>query len=237
MKGLRGITGGIFAIFCILCFAQSNYEQLTARADRSFKWEEWSSAAAMYELMLKERPDSLSSYAHAITANQMAGDTVATVDLMERAMSHGIGLSELLNAVRTTVFSIGQGDRYGVYLLVLRDSIPWMRRALDNELLNYYTFRNDGPMMIKYAGIMLDGLPDSVEYLSLLARGQLLSGDDTAAADTWQKILHINPDDYSTLVMLGNYFILKGNETEGKALLSKAEAIRPAPYITKLLQP
>ncbi len=215
--------------------AQSPYEETALRAARSFKWQEWNSAAAMYELMLKERPDSLSSYAHAIAANQMLADTAATVDLVERAMSHGIGLSEVLKAVREADFSISQGDRYGSYLHILRDAMPWMGRALDNELLGHYTFRNDGPMMVKYAKIMLAGLPDSTEYLSLLAKGQLLSGEGTAAAATWRKILAIDPDNYPTLILLGNYLAMNGDTTEGNSLLAKANNIRQTPYLTKKL--
>lgn len=232
---LKIISAIIFAVAAAAAFAQGTYESTAQRAARSFKWEEWNSAAAMYELMLKERPDSLSTYARAIAANQMLGDTAATVDLVERAMSHGIGLSEVLKAVRHTDFSIGQGDLYGGYLHLLWNAMPWMRRALDNELLEYYSFRNDGPMMVRYAGVMLAGLPDSVEYLALLARGQMLSGDMNAAATTWRKILDLDTDNYSALIMLGNYLVLKGSE-EGNTLLARANALRPTPYVTRELQ-
>ena len=237
MRINRAFLTLICAGACIAAAAAAGYDRLAERASRSFQWEEWSSAAAMYELMLKERPDSLSSYARAITANQMVGDSAATVELVERAMSHGIGLSAVLEAVRLTDFSIGQGDRYGTYLHHLRNSIPWMSRALDNELLGYYTFRNDGPMMVKYANIMLAGLPDSVEYLALIANGQLLAGQPAEAAATWKKILEIDPDNFPTLVLLGNYYLQQGNETEGKTLLSKAQSVKQTPYITTLLQP
>ena len=102
-------------------------------------------------------------------------------------------MREVLEAVRTTDFSIGQGDPYGRYLRQLSDSIPWMKRALNHQMLRYYTFRNDGPMMVEYATRMLSGLPESTEYLSALAKGYLLTGDDSKAIDTWQKILGIDP--------------------------------------------
>ena len=70
-----------------------------------------------------------------------------------------------------------------------------MTRALDNQLLQYYDFRNDGPMIEQYARRMLAPLPDSVEYLTLLARGLLLQGKIDQAAAVWQQILTLDPTD------------------------------------------
>ena len=94
----------ILILLCLMCgmaaSAADRYELLSQRAARSFEWEEWSSAAAIYELMLQQHPDRVDTYSHAIVANQMIPDSAATIDLMERAMSHGIGLEEVLEAVR-----------------------------------------------------------------------------------------------------------------------------------------
>lgn len=215
--------------------AADKYSMMAERASRSFKWEEWSSAAAMYELMLKEHPDSLSTYSHAIVANQMIPDTTATVDLMERAMSHGLGLEEVLEAVRNIDFSIGQGDLFGRYLLLLGRSIPWMQRGLNHQLLRYYTFRNDGPMIVKYAGDMLAGLPESTEYLSYLAKGYLLQGDEHKAVEIWNRIIRINPKDYDTLLELGNYYTLKGDKERARPYLEQAQAIHPTPFVARII--
>lgn len=221
---------------CVASYATDRYEMLSQRAERSFQWEEWSSAAALYELMLQQKPDSLSTYSRAIVANQMIPDTAATVDLLERAMSHGIGLEEVLEAVRTTDFSIGQGDLYGRYLLQLRTQIPWMKRGLDHQLLKYYTFRHDGPMIVKYATDMLAGLPESTEYLSYLAKGYLLSNNDAKAVETWKKILEIDSGNYAALLELGNYYMLKGNDAEARPYLEQAQAIHPTPFVARKLK-
>lgn len=219
----------------LMATAQAGYDVTAGRAARSFEWKEWNSAAAMYELMLRERPDSLSSYTRAVAANQMLGNDEQAIDLVERAMAHGIGLSELLEQVRLTDFALGEGDRYGALLHRLTEAMPWMRRALDNELLRYYCFRDDGPNIVRYAKVMLAGLPESTEYLSLLARGYMLQGLDAEAADTWRKILAIDPDNYDTLLYLGNYCRMQGNGTEAEALLRRAAAIRRTPYLESLL--
>lgn len=219
----------------LLASAQAGYDVTAGRADRSFEWKEWNSAAAMYELMLRERPDSLSSYTRAVAANQMLGNDEQAIDLVERAMAHGIGLSELLEQVRLTDFALGEGDRYGALLHRLTEAMPWMRRALDNELLRYYCFRDDGPNIVRYAKVMLAGLPESSEYLSLLARGYMLQGLDAEADDIWRKILAIDPDNYDTLLYLGNYCRMQGNDAEAEALLRRAAAIRSTPYLESLL--
>lgn len=230
----------ILILLCLICgvaaSAADRYELLSQRAARSFEWEEWSSAAALYELMLQQHPDRVDTYSHAIVANQMIPDSAATIDLMERAMSHGIGLEEVLEAVRTTDFSIGQGDLYGRYLKQLSDSIPWMKRALNHQMLRYYTFRNDGPMMVEYATRMLSGLPESTEYLGALAKGYLLTGNDSKAIDTWQKILAIDPRNYQTLLELGNYYMLTGDTTTARRYLQQAQDIHPTPYVARALQ-
>ncbi len=215
--------------------AQGGYDNTAVRAARSFEWKEWNSAATMYELMLRERPDSISSYTRAIAANQMLGNDEQTVDLVERAMAHGLGLSELLRQIRDTDFALGEGDRYGTLLHSLCAAMPWMRRALDNELLRYYNFRDDGPNIVRYASMMLSGLPESTEYLGMLARGYMLQSMETEAAGIWRRILAIDPDDYDTLLYLGNRCLLCGDEAEGKDLLRRAAAIRPTPYLESLL--
>ncbi len=218
-------------LVCIAVGATERYDIMSQRARRSFDWQEWSSAVAMYQLMLAERPDSLSSYGRAIVACQMLGDTALAVDLVERAMAQGIGLAEVLAEVQHTDFSIGQGDRYGSFLLTLQKGIPWMSRGLDNELLRYYTYRHDGPMMVHYARIMLDGLPDSRTYLSALAQGQLLSGDTAGAVTTWERIIELYPDHYDTLINLGTYYNAHGNPDRGLELLAKARNLKSTPAL------
>lgn len=234
---MRTILTLILAITALLpAAAADNYQKLAERAQRSFQWKEWSSAAAMYELMLKQKPEDRDVYVHAIVASQMIPDTAATVDLVERAMAHDLGLGEVLSDVRTLDFSIGQGDRYGEFLLRLRSEMPWMSRALDNQLLGYATFRNDGPMMVHYARIMLAGLPDSAEYLSALARGYALQGMLDEAAATWQQLLKAHPDNYEALLWLGNYELSQDDRDSARQLLSRAQGLRPTPYVANLLE-
>lgn len=224
----------IFIFLCAasLAVAAAGYATMASRADRSFQWKEWSSAAAMYELMLRERPDDASLYVHAIVASQMIPDSAAAVDLVERAMSHDMGLDSVLAGVRRLDFSIGEGDRYGRFLYTLRNAMPWMARGLDNQLLLYYRFRNDGPNIEKYAKVMLAGLPDSEEYLSQLAYAYMLQDKMADACSLWQRILTINPRNYEALLYLGNYLVNSGNTARGDSLLRQANDIRTTPYVT-----
>lgn len=91
-------------------------------------------------------------------------------------------------------------------------------------------------MMVEYATRMLSGLPESTEYLSALAKGYLLTGDDSKAIDTWQKILGIDPRNYSALLELGNYYMLTGDTATARRYLQQAQAIHSTPYVARALQ-
>lgn len=212
------------------------YLSVSERAGRSFEWHEWNSAAALYEQLLDMRPDSSRVYSRTIVAYELSGDTAAGPVLVERAMAHGIGFASLIADVRATSFSVGAGDNYAAFLLRLQHEMPWMARAIDHQLLDYYTFRRDGAMMVKYSQVMLAGLPASVEYLSLLAEGYLLDDQGELAAATWKKILGIAPDDYSALLNLGIYSKLHGDAAQATDCLQKAYVIHPTPYVEVLLK-
>lgn len=206
------------------------------RADRAFAGGEWASAAALYELVLSQQPDTADVYARTIIASEMAGDTLAASGLVERAMSHGIGFTSLLGSVKQIGYSIGQGDSYGALLNRLRTQMPWMGRPLDNELLRYYTFRNDGPNMVKYARIMLQGLPESREYLSLLARGYVCDDRLAEAAEVWRQIVNLYPDDFEALVALANYYAAAGDRTEALKYFTAAREVKSTPYIEEQIK-
>lgn len=205
------------------------------RAERAYEGSEWASAAALYEIAIDHRPDSAQLYSRAIVASELAGDTAAAPDLVERAMAHGVGLSALLGAVRRESFAVGEGDTYAAFLRRLRREMPWMGRPLDNELLSYYVFRRDGAGMVKYARIMLQGLPDSADYLSILAEGYLLAGDSDEAVATWEHILSLYPEHYDTLINLGNYYIASGRRPWALEYLRRAQNIHPTPYVAGIL--
>lgn len=193
----------IFILLALLAaFSTTASDALRLRADRAFDWDDYAGSAAMYEVLLAKTPDAPDLYARAIVSQQMLADTVATVDLMQRAMAHGLGLADMLSAVRSTDFDKGRADLYGSYLLNLRNAMPWMGRALDNQLLEYYDFRNDGPMIECYARIMLAPLPESTHYLNLLARGLLLQNRIPEATEVWWKVLAIDPADPTATAFL-----------------------------------
>lgn len=216
-----------------LC-AAAPFATLSERADRSFQWHEWASAAALYELMLDQRPDSADIYAHAIVASALIPDSTATIDLMQRAMDHGQDFSFITDRVRAISYRVGQPELYADYLHRLRRAMPWMRRPLDNALLQYYTFRDDGPNIVAYAETMLQGLPDSREFLHLLARGYMLQAMWPQAVDTWKRIAELYPDDFDSLIYLANYYTERGDTASAAPYLQRALALNPTPYLQAL---
>lgn len=216
----------IFTLLTALMAAAEppQFERRAIRADREFAYGEWSRAATLYSLLIADRPDSLQLYSRAIVAYDLSGDTITSISLLEDAMAHGIGLTSLLENVRGEFFQAADSDAFGPYLQRMQRQFTWMQRAIDSQLLRHYTFRRDGPMMVHYAQVMLAPIPDSVDYLAILAQGYLLCGDFSAAANTWQHILQVDPDNVDALLYLAYY--LQPTDPDRAALLeSRANAL------------
>ena len=75
----------IFAIFTVSAETKTeNYETRSIRAERYFFYKEWSSALAMYQLMIDEQPGEVEPYYKSIVAGVMIGDTITQIDMLER---------------------------------------------------------------------------------------------------------------------------------------------------------
>lgn len=210
---------------------------LAERAERSYQWREWSSAAAMYELLLDENPDSANYYVKAIVANQMLDNKNAQTDLVTRAMAHGIGLTDILHSVQSADYIVSDGDQYAALLENLKQSMPWMARAFDDEILRFYVFRQNGPMMVKYADMMLAGLPESLEYLEIKAQGYILQNDIQAAVPVWEKIVELHPDKCRTALLYLAFVAEKAGDTaKADELFERARALNATPYVEQQLK-
>jgi cytochrome c-type biogenesis protein CcmH/NrfG len=80
---------------------------------------------------------------------------------------------------------------------------------------------------------MLNGLPDSKDYLNALATGYIDNDQPDMAAETWQKVLELYPNDYQTLVNLGNVYLELGDESRAHDYLGRAYRLHPTPYLNK----
>lgn len=215
--------------------ADADYRRMATKAARFFNEGEWLNANAMYTLMLDQRPDVASTYAHAVMTNVMLNDTAAVSRVIAQSMAHNVPIDTLLNDVHRLSTRAGIADLYERLLVSLRGQFPWMQRSLNSYLLKYYTYRDNGPEMVHYARLMLQGLPDSKEFNSILARGYMLTGQYDEAVKTWVHILAVHPEDYDTLLALGNYYAAAGNMRTARPYLELAQAKCPTPYVAKLL--
>lgn len=216
--------------------ADADYARTAAKAQRFFEQGEWLNANAMYLLMLDARPAEASTYSHAVISNIMAGDTAAVVRLLEQSMKHNVPIDTLLNNVQSLSTKAGISDLYERLLIALRGHFPWMQRGLNLYLLKYYDFRDNGPEMVHYATLMLNGKPGDLDFMRVLARGYMLQGQYDDAVKTWSDILEDHPDNYDTLIDLGNYLWTSGKQDDAIPYLQRAQAIRPTPYVDKLLK-
>lgn len=214
----------------------TDYQRLENKAKRFFDYREWASANAMYLLMLEQNPRDTQTYAHAVVAEMMTGDTIQALDMATRCMNYEIAPADFLSDIRNVSFSIGNGRLYEEYLLKIKKTYPWYTRIADNFLMQYYGFRQNGPELIKYADTMLQGLPDDRDFLRMLARGQLLDGNTRAALDTWEKTIRLYPDDYDTTLDLANTFDALDNRAEALKWMERAFQLRPTPYVRQRIE-
>jgi tetratricopeptide (TPR) repeat protein len=232
----RQLIGLAMMCVCLCSFAQSDYERTATKAARFFNNKEWLNANAMYWLMLDERPLEVETYSHAIVSNIMAGDTTSMATLLEQSMTNNVPFDSLLYSVQRVSLQLGSSNLYEQVLLTSRQHFSWLSRGINAYLLKYYDFRNNGPEIIRYAKIMLAGMPDDVQFQRQLARGYMLNDQAIYAVETWFNILEKNPEEYDTLIDLGNYYETIQDYNRAQTYLQRAYAIHPTPYLKTLLE-
>lgn len=225
----------IFASVCLTVAARGTYETTALKAARFFEAREWASAQALYGLMLDERPDADSIYVNAIVASGMLGDSIASSHFLSTAMGAGLSFDKLMGGIRSVSFEVGAPEVYEDFLLRSQRDCPWLSRAIDSELLDYYLFRDNGQQSIVYARKMLAGLPDSRLYLGKLAQGYVLAADYASAVKLWQEMLALDPDDYDTLIDIGNYMAITGEHKIAEEYLAHAYSLHPTPYVASVI--
>lgn len=214
----------------------SDYGTIAMKADRFFAQKEWMSAAAMFTVMLDEQPRNADTYGKAIVTAGMRRMPAEQSQLMDRALDYHVPFDSVFSAVERVSFSLGQTSMYEDFLNLVKHDKPWLGRSIDAYLLRYYVFRRNADGMIRCSEKMLEGLPDDVNFLSILAQGLLIKGDFKGAMATYERILTVSPDNYEALLYLGNYYKDRA-EADGsyaaraRECLVKAQAIRDTPYL------
>lgn len=228
-----------FSGFSGLCRGQqpvSSPLTLAQKATRAFLERDWPSAQAHYILQCNDNPTDSVAVARLIVSDCALGDTVAAVDALANAMTAGASIDKILLELNSQSFLVGDSDVYINFMLAAQKMEPWMQRAIEARILPYYEFRDNGPEIIRYSLKMLSGLPQSVKYLHSLAKGYVLTGETPSAAETWKEILNIDPDDFTSLISLGNYYFNNGVDDLAQIYLSKAFDLKPTPFVEKRLK-
>lgn len=65
--------------------------------------------------------------------------------------------------------------------------------------------------------------------------GYMLDGNDAEGIATYKRLLEYHPDNYKTLLVLGNYYDMKGDTLQALRYLRHADSIRATPYVTQLI--
>jgi len=220
----------------VASWAVSPYPQLDLKVSRAFDYGEWASASAMLDLMLEQKPDVPATYGRAIVANGMREATDEQLRLLAKALDNHIAFDSVFSNVEMWSSQLGRPHIYEKFLVDTRVAYPWMRRTINATLLKYYTFHDNGREMVEYAGLMLEGAPDNEAFLGALAAGYMLTDSVASGLDTYRRILSLNPDNYEALLALGNWYAVNpAGDENGRVFLERAYAIRPTPFVAKLL--
>lgn len=207
---------------------------LSQRAARAFDAGEWASAHALYLLVSDAEPEAAMPYGRAIFAGLMQGDTSVTAPTVKRALSNHVPLDSVLSVIEAEALSHTDGRLYVAELHRIGNELPYLRRPIDARLLRYYTFRSDAPMMKRYAEALLRGLPDSPQYLNILAKAYLIESDIPAAVATWKRTIAADADNLEALIGLGNA-LYESDPVEARQYLTRAYTLHPTPYLRALL--
>lgn len=215
--------------------ASPSFEELSIKAGRFIHYREWASAQAMLQLMVEERPDDSAITGRAIAVAGLVGNSNEQLRLFRAAVDHRQRFDSVFSAVETESFSLACVHVYEDFLKMIAREEPWTERSINSYLLRYYTFRRDGAGMVEYAGKMLAGMPDNVDFLHARADGYMLEGEFDKAAEVLQQILVTDPRNLKALLELGFYRESQGNMAEARDYLSRACAINPTPYLRNWL--
>lgn len=233
---MRKIILSIALASVLALSAAGTYDETSAKARRFFDNSEWASASAMCNFMLHERPAVPSTYGMAIVSTQMQADTLRSMQLLGEAMRYGVPLDSVLEQVRRYSYAIGHAQLYENFMLQAARENSWMARPIDVALLKYYNFRDNGPKIVEYANRMLDGAPDNIQFLDLLAHGLMLQDDGPGALQAWRRIVELHPDNYRALLQIANYSRLVGEDAEALAYFRRAQSLRATPYVAQAIQ-
>ncbi|MDE6265495.1 MAG: tetratricopeptide repeat protein [Paramuribaculum sp.] len=224
------------AAYALRGYAETPYDSVAAKASRFYAQKEWRSALAMYYMMLDQRPKACATYARAIAVAGIAGDAPAQKRLTEAAFAHRIGVDSLFNGIARESIMLGKADIFEKYLENVTSYEPWLKRVASAGLLKYFLFRHNGPEAVKYAQLMLSGMPDDIGYMCDMAQGYLDSNNLAAAEDVYRKVLAAKPDNVKALLYLGNAALAKGDKKAGAEYLRRAFELSPTPYLERTLK-
>ncbi len=203
-------------------------DEAVRKAARAFDAGEWANAQALYGLVTDRAPDDAGAQGRLLASSVMRSDTAAMVGAVERALAAGVPLGVLADSLKVDLRMASGYGRYPGALHLIAGRLPYLRRPVTVRLLDYYTERRDGQMMVECARSLLAGLPDSPRYLSSLALGLLYCGDKPGAEAAWRRAIEADPADVGAIISLAS---LLGDSDEALGLLRRADLLSPSPAI------
>lgn len=221
-------------IAALAAFAGSAWGEapLESRARRALDSGEWASAQAMYTVLAERNPSCGQYYGRAAVAAFAAGDSAAASEMAVRAMSHAVPPDSLLAPVRAESYRLGRPSIYPALMDSMASRLPHLRRPMLLRRMKYYMERGDARATIGCATQLLRAIPDDTHLLGILADAYMQAGEEQQGADTYARILALDPANYDALLSLANHYAATGNP-EALELFRRAYAVRPTPYVAQ----
>ena len=241
------------ALLLLVCFSltavsapKSNYSLIKTKAERFYKYEDWRSALAMYELMLAEKAVDADTYARGIVLSGIVEEEAVQHSFLERAEKNLIPYDTLFAGVQKHSLNLSVPKVYTRFMLGIRKAKPWLERMVNIRLLDFFLFRNDADNIIAISGDLLAATPDNIRFLDALGKGYVLKGQFDKSAECYRKILKADPKNYNALISLGNYYdslpkiendsVSEQHVLRALSCFRHAAEIRSTPYVEQRIK-
>ena len=183
-------------------------------------------AKALYEGLLKERPDHPDALHLLGVLSIQTGDSAAGIEFMRRAQSLVPGNVDFGLNLAGTLNSFGRWEEAASCLGDLSRVVPGTP-SVHLALADLLDERGNHEEAEAHYRLALELSPDDAAALTGLGRILRVTGREEEAEAAWRRALDLNPDHVGAMVNLAPLIMLRGRNIEAQAYLEKALNLAP----------
>lgn len=203
----------LFFAVGIQVMAQPREKHLAERADEAYAGAKWKSASTLYDVLLKDTTAYTPRFAKAVFASVMASDSVSWSKVDQVLIRNEYRLDSLFRDISRLSIHARLFDVYEQTLKRASRQFPLYQDTLTHTLIAYRKLLRQPEQIIRVADSALGKDPDSRKWLVEKAEAYRMKGEVGTALEVYKIILRNNPNDYESLVFIGNYYFLQGKKS------------------------